>query len=69
MNVRSVKNGIERFVGPFEIETGVYRVYDPGHPNSDMNGYRIYRDKNAVKPVRTFNFDFTPLIKKAIKVK
>lgn len=63
---RPVKKGVERFVGPFEIEPGVYRVYDPGHKNSDMNGYRIYRDKNVVKSTKSFDFDFTPMIKAAM---
>jgi hypothetical protein len=46
---RPAKKGIEKFVGAFEIEPGVYRVYDPGHKSSDMNGYRIYRQRNVAK--------------------
>lgn len=46
---RPAKKGIEKFVGAFEIEPGVYRVYDPGHKSSDMNGYRIYHQRNVAK--------------------
>jgi hypothetical protein len=63
---RPAKKGIEKFVGPFELEPGVYRVYDPGHKSSDMNGYRIYRQRNVVKPAKSFDFDFTPMIKAAM---
>ena len=70
MNKRPAKKGIEKFSEVFEIEPGVYRVYDPGHKSSDMNGYRIYRQKkNVTKPVKTFDFDFTQLIKAAIAKK